>query len=370
MNVTASSENGVLTFDGGTHSHCIAKREDKCGVESRKFYLVCKTALERLDLPLCSNPMKKILVLNASSHRTCTAGLNSVKVWDLIGGGKMVCFMESHNKTVMSMCVGRMGLDENRLVIVSLDGYMKVFDYGRAKLTYSMRFQAPLLSVALSPDCSIRVINSMVFAGKKKLRNDAEKKQTMTLTIKTNWEVGDECRVWWRNESSEGGAWWEGRIESSQVKSPNFPDSPWERYKVVYETGDTNLHSPWEFDNPQFPWENSTMDEEPREKLLSLFAGLVKSISKHQDSYGIQKLNEAAQKMDFCNGFPVPLYPELIHQRVENRYYRSMGSFKHDVDAMLSNAESYFGTNSHMRSKIKRLRDKITKTLRKVSHSC
>nr|VDD16542.1 unnamed protein product [Brassica oleracea] len=188
--------------------------------------------------------------------------------------------------------------------------------------------------------------------------------------MKTNWEVGDECRVWWRNESSEGGAWWDGRIESSQVKSPNFPDSPWERYKVVYETGDTNLHSPWEFDNPQFPWENSTMDEEPREKLLSLFAGLVKSISKHQDSYGIQKLNEAAQKMDFCNRFPVPLYPELIHQRVENRYYRSMGSFKHDVDAMLSNAESYFGTNSHMRSKIKRLRDKITKTLRKVSHSC
>ncbi|XP_013691089.1 protein SLOW WALKER 1-like [Brassica napus] len=181
--VTASSENGVLTFDGGTHSHCIAKREDKCGVESRKFYLVCKTALERLDLPLCSNPMKKILVLNASSHRTCTAGLNSVKVWDLIGGGKMVCFMESHNKTVMSMCVGRMGLDENRLVIVSLDGYMKVFDYGRAKLTYSMRFQAPLLSVALSPDCSIRVINSMVFAGKKKLRNDAEKKQTSMMSL-------------------------------------------------------------------------------------------------------------------------------------------------------------------------------------------
>ncbi|XP_018484032.2 uncharacterized protein LOC108854865 [Raphanus sativus] len=188
--------------------------------------------------------------------------------------------------------------------------------------------------------------------------------------IKTNWEIGDECRVWWRNESSEAGAWWEGRIEFSEAKSTNLPDSPWERYKVVYETGDTNLHSPWEFDNPQFPWENSTMDEESRDKLLSLFAGLVKSISKHQDSYGIQKLNEAAQKMDFCNRFPVPLYPELIHQRVENQYYRSMGSFKHDMDVMLSNAESYFGANAHMRSKIKRLRDKITKTLRKVSQSC
>lgn len=138
---------------------------------------------------MCVMDFMQILVLNASSHRTCTAGLNSVKVWDLIGGGKMVCFMESHNKTVMSMCVGRMGLDEDRLVIVSLDGYMKVFDYGRAKLTYSMRFPAPLMSVALSPDCSIRVINSMVFAGKKKLRNDAEKKQTSMTSL---WSVNSQ----------------------------------------------------------------------------------------------------------------------------------------------------------------------------------
>ncbi|XP_020884424.1 PH-interacting protein isoform X2 [Arabidopsis lyrata subsp. lyrata] len=184
--------------------------------------------------------------------------------------------------------------------------------------------------------------------------------------IQTNWEIGDECRVWWRNASGEGGAWWAGRIESSQVKSTDFPESPWERYRVDYETGDTSLHSPWEFDNPQFPWEKSTIEENRREKLLSLFAGLVKSISKHQDSYGIQKLNEAAQKMDFCNRFPVPLYPELIHQRLENQYYRSIESFKHDVDAMLSNAELYFARNAHMLSKMKRLREKLTKTLRKL----
>ncbi|AEC10837.1 putative transcription factor WD40-like family [Arabidopsis thaliana] len=184
--------------------------------------------------------------------------------------------------------------------------------------------------------------------------------------IQTNWKIGNECRVWWRDATGEGGAWWEGRIESSQVKSTDFPESPWERYRVVYETGETSLHSPWEFDNPEFPWEKSTIEDERREKLLSLFAGLVKSISKHQDSYGIQKLNEAAQKMDFCNRFPVPLYPELIHERLENQYYRSIESFKHDVDAMLSNAELYFVRSAHMLSKIKRLRDKLTKTLRKL----
>ncbi|XP_010544972.1 PREDICTED: PH-interacting protein [Tarenaya hassleriana] len=187
--------------------------------------------------------------------------------------------------------------------------------------------------------------------------------------IRRNWGTGDRCLVWWRNETGEGGTWWEGRIQSSQAKSDEFPDSPWETYKVNYETGDTNLHSPWEFYDPQCPWENSTIDEEIRDKLLSRFAGLEKSASRHQDNYGIQKLNEAAQKMDFCNRFPVPLYPELIRQRLENRYYRSIDAFKHDVDVMLSNAESYFSRNTQLLSKTRRFRDWFTRTLDKVVDS-
>ncbi|KAL0896241.1 hypothetical protein Bca101_080202 [Brassica carinata] len=137
------------------------------------------------------SPVEDVVYL-PSAGMIATAGLNSVKVWDLIGGGKMVCSMESHNKTVTSLCVGRMGLDEsaeNRLVSVALDGYMKVFDYGRAKVTYSMRFPAPLMSVGLSPDSSLRVIggsNGMVFAGKKK---HAEKKQTSVMSF---WSVNSQ----------------------------------------------------------------------------------------------------------------------------------------------------------------------------------
>uniref|UniRef100_A0A1J3JEG3 U3 small nucleolar RNA-associated protein 15-like protein n=1 Tax=Noccaea caerulescens TaxID=107243 RepID=A0A1J3JEG3_NOCCA len=139
------------------------------------------------------HPVEDVVYL-PSGGMIATAGLNSVKVWDLIGGGRMVCSMESHNKTVTSLCVGRMGLDEaaeNRLVSVALDGYMKVFDYGRAKVTYSMRFPAPLMSVGLSPDGSTRVIggsNGMVFAGKKKVKKEAgEEKSLMSL-----WSVKSE----------------------------------------------------------------------------------------------------------------------------------------------------------------------------------
>ncbi|CAF1852841.1 hypothetical protein Bca4012_031690 [Brassica carinata] len=93
MAIERSSENGVSTFDDGAHSHCIAKTEDKGGVESKRFYLARTTALEmlrdrgyqvsdaelslslsefrsgfgekpdlerlRISVPLRSNPMKK-----------------------------------------------------------------------------------------------------------------------------------------------------------------------------------------------------------------------------------------------------------------------------------------------------------------------
>ncbi|CAA7021583.1 unnamed protein product [Microthlaspi erraticum] len=138
------------------------------------------------------HPVEDVVYL-PSGGMIATAGLNSVKVWDLIGGGRLVCSMESHNKTVTSLCVGRMGLGEaaeNRLVSVALDGYMKVFDYGRAKVTYSMRFPAPLMSVGISPDGSTRVIggsNGMLFAGKKKVKREEKEKSLVSV-----WSVRSE----------------------------------------------------------------------------------------------------------------------------------------------------------------------------------
>ncbi|XP_009139234.1 DNA-directed RNA polymerase V subunit 5C [Brassica rapa] len=102
MAIERSYENGVSTFDDGAHSHCIAKTEDKGGVESKRFYLARTTALEmlrdrgyqvsdaelslslsefrsgfgekpdlerlRISVPLRSNPMKKILVVFMGSE--------------------------------------------------------------------------------------------------------------------------------------------------------------------------------------------------------------------------------------------------------------------------------------------------------------
>lgn len=110
-----------------------------------------------------------------------TAGGNTVKIWDVIGGGKLLYSMESHNKTVTSLCVGKIGRDSGevanqyRILSVSLDGYLKVFDYAKFKITHSMRFPSSLLSVAFSPDCSTRVIgtlNGVMYVGKRKMKEN------------------------------------------------------------------------------------------------------------------------------------------------------------------------------------------------------
>ncbi|XP_022770831.1 bromodomain and WD repeat-containing protein 3 isoform X2 [Durio zibethinus] len=184
--------------------------------------------------------------------------------------------------------------------------------------------------------------------------------------MRREWTRRDKCLVWWKNDNGGGGSWWDGRIVASQGKSMDFPDSPWERYEVIYKDGCKYRHSAWELHDPNFPWEHPHIDSEIRDKLLSSFAKLERSVGSNQDSYGFQKLNEAAQKSEFLNRFPVPLYPELIRLRLENNYYRTMEAVKHDINIMLSNAENYFGTSAYLSSKMRRLSDWFTKTLSRL----
>ncbi|CAI9107976.1 OLC1v1007474C1 [Oldenlandia corymbosa var. corymbosa] len=125
-------------------------------------------------------PVEDVIYL-PSGGLIATAGGNSVKIWDVIGGGRLLHTMESHNKAVTSLCVGQIGKRESngedanqyRILSVSLDGYMKVLDYSKYKITHSMRFPNPLLSVAFSPDCSTRVIgtsNGTLYAGRRKVK--------------------------------------------------------------------------------------------------------------------------------------------------------------------------------------------------------
>ncbi|XP_059659393.1 uncharacterized protein LOC132306154 isoform X2 [Cornus florida] len=185
--------------------------------------------------------------------------------------------------------------------------------------------------------------------------------------IRRNWTSRDKCLVWWRDESGEGGNWWECRILSSEDKSNEFPGSPWERFVIQYKNEKcTRLHSPWELYDPDSPWEQPHINSEIKNKLLSLFTKLQQSASRNQDNHGILKLEKVAQKLDFVNRFPVPLSPEVIKLRLENDYYRSLKAMEHDMMVMLSNVQAYFGENAEYAMKMKRLSDWFYRTMSKL----
>ncbi|KAL6525911.1 hypothetical protein OROMI_030306 [Orobanche minor] len=175
--------------------------------------------------------------------------------------------------------------------------------------------------------------------------------------MERNWTSRDKCLVWWRDESGVGGAWWEGRITAIKDKCNNFPGSPWERYLVKYKDDNTDFrcHCPWELHDRERPWEQPTIDFKSKEKILYSFAKLVRAASKDKDRYGIIKLSEVAQKLDFMNRFPVPLSFDIIKSRIENDYYRSLKAMQHDFEVMLANAEYYFQKNTDVLRKVARL---------------
>ena len=105
------------------------------------------------------NPVEDVIFL-PSGGLIATAGGNCVELWDLLSGGKLLFSMENHNKTVTSICVGRIGKDTEeeskqfRILSVGLDGWMKVFDYAAESYTF---YEVPCTSfvnsvVTDSPD--------------------------------------------------------------------------------------------------------------------------------------------------------------------------------------------------------------------------
>ncbi|XP_018482991.2 uncharacterized protein LOC108854004 isoform X1 [Raphanus sativus] len=183
--------------------------------------------------------------------------------------------------------------------------------------------------------------------------------------IQRNWTFRDKCKVWWRDEGEEDGSWWEGRILAVKAKSPDFPDSPWERYTVKYKSDptETHLHSPWELFDADTKWEQPHVDDDERNRLLLALTKLETSNKRTKDSYGLQKLNQTVGSSSYTNMFPVPLSLEVIRSRLENNYYRSVEALRHDVAVMLSNAETFFGRNKSVAAKISHLSKWFDRTL-------
>ncbi|KAF9358285.1 snoRNA-binding rRNA-processing protein [Mortierella sp. AD094] len=77
------------------------------------------------------------------------AGGPSLKVFDILAGGRPMHSLSNHQKTVTSMCFDH---SHSRLLTGSLDQHVKVYNVQDYSVVHSVKYPAPVMSVALSPD--------------------------------------------------------------------------------------------------------------------------------------------------------------------------------------------------------------------------
>eukprot|EP00252_Welwitschia_mirabilis_P010811 TRINITY_DN2435_c0_g1_i1.p1 TRINITY_DN2435_c0_g1~~TRINITY_DN2435_c0_g1_i1.p1 ORF type:complete len:521 (-),score=83.59 TRINITY_DN2435_c0_g1_i1:1-1563(-) len=102
-----------------------------------------------------------------SGSLLASAGGNVVKIWDILSGGRAIHVMESHQKTVMSLCISKIlksreGIADApmRLITASLDGFMKAYDVNDFKITHSAKYPAPIRSMGISSSCMTMAIGT------------------------------------------------------------------------------------------------------------------------------------------------------------------------------------------------------------------
>ncbi|KAI8366834.1 WD40-repeat-containing domain protein [Radiomyces spectabilis] len=99
-------------------------------------------------------PVESILMYPGGGA-VVSAGGPTLKVWDLLGGGRCMHAISNHQKTITSLCFDG---SSSRLVTGSLDHHVKVYNVEDYKVVHSVKYPAPVLSVALSPDDSHLVV--------------------------------------------------------------------------------------------------------------------------------------------------------------------------------------------------------------------
>jgi len=101
-------------------------------------------------------PVESVLMFPGGSS-FITAGGNYIRVWDALGKSRALHTFSNHQKTVTCL---RFDSTNTRLLSGSLDRQVKVYDVKDYKVLHSIKYAAPILSLALSPSDSHLVVGA------------------------------------------------------------------------------------------------------------------------------------------------------------------------------------------------------------------
>uniref|UniRef100_A0A0W0FJS0 Putative Trp-Asp repeats-containing protein n=1 Tax=Moniliophthora roreri TaxID=221103 RepID=A0A0W0FJS0_MONRR len=93
-------------------------------------------------------PVEQVLMFPSGTIALSSTG-PILRVWDLVAGGRCVRALSNHQKTVTSLAFDS---DASRLLTGGLDQMVKVYDVSTYKVVHTMRYPAPVLCLAVSPD--------------------------------------------------------------------------------------------------------------------------------------------------------------------------------------------------------------------------
>lgn len=92
-------------------------------------------------------PVTSVLLLRGGMTAV-TAGGTYLKVWDLMAGGKAVTKVQAHQKLITTLCLDGSG---DRVLSGSLDHCVNVYNNSTWDVAYTIKHEAPILSVGVSP---------------------------------------------------------------------------------------------------------------------------------------------------------------------------------------------------------------------------
>ena len=92
-------------------------------------------------------PVEDVFILPGGGM-VATASGNTLTVWDLLSGGRVLYAVSAHSKTITSLCADASAA---HLLTASLDRSVKVYEMRTCKLVGAIKYDAPLTCCALSP---------------------------------------------------------------------------------------------------------------------------------------------------------------------------------------------------------------------------
>ncbi|KAG6917897.1 hypothetical protein DXG01_000506 [Tephrocybe rancida] len=95
-----------------------------------------------------SAPVEQVLMFPSGTVALSSAG-PIIRVWDIVSGGRCIRALSNHQKTVTALAFDA---NAGRLLTGALDQMVKVYDVSTYKVVHTMRYPAPVLCLAISPD--------------------------------------------------------------------------------------------------------------------------------------------------------------------------------------------------------------------------